>query len=67
MKLVIAGTYEQFRYWQREHQVSDRDARFVDRIEQVQGMRGAEIVKAGEWWRNPLAGMMDYVHALVMT
>jgi len=65
MKLVIAGNYRQFKDYLRENKLSELDARFVDRIEQVQGMRGSEIVTYGTWTDNPLSEHISAVRALV--
>jgi hypothetical protein len=67
VKLVFAGDYRQYTDWIRETKTSERDARYIDRIEKVMGMRGAEIVLVGEHWRNPVLQQyeMAYIRALV--
>lgn len=66
MKLVIAGNYQQFREWLRETGTNPRDARFVDRMEQVKGMRGAEIILYGEYWQNELSKHLNEVKASIL-
>lgn len=64
MKIVIAGTHQEFLDYLRENKLSQMDARFADRLEHVQGMRGAEVVTYGRWYLNPLSKMMNSVKAL---
>ena len=58
MKLVIAGTYERFRFWCEEHGVSPlqnrREARYISLERDLRGLRGEglEVVFVDGWSRN---------------
>jgi hypothetical protein len=53
MKIVIAGSYQQYKSWLRENDLIPRDARYVSFPEQLRGLKDVEVVRTGTWWMNP--------------
>jgi len=49
MKVVVGGTYRDYREWLSDNQVSERDAIFIDRAEKLMGLelKEADIVRLG--------------------
>ena len=56
MKIVIAGSYAQYRRYLEETQQSPKDVRYISSPEQLRGLRNVEIIKYGTWWESPVAG-----------
>jgi len=55
MKLVIAGSRGQFLNYLRENNLTGEYARYVWKLEHLYGYgRDTEIVRTGEYWRNPI-------------
>lgn len=69
MKIVIAGNYRQYKNYLRENNLTPQQARYVDMPEKLRGLRGAEVVKYGEWWLNPCANdwYLEYVTLPIMS
>jgi hypothetical protein len=55
MKVVIAGSYAQYKSYLRESGESPQTARFVSEPEQIRGLRGVKVVYYGHWWLNKVA------------
>jgi hypothetical protein len=51
MKLVVAGNYQEFKYY---YPKSDRNIRYVHCCEDIIGYHCAEIERVGTWWRLPI-------------
>lgn len=52
--IVIAENYRQYTTWLRETRLDPGDARYVDRPEQLCGLRGVRVVRTGRWWKSPV-------------
>ncbi len=71
MKLVLAKTYERFRFWCEEHGVSPYphhdEARYISRERDLRGLRGAdcEIVKVAGWTDGKHWVEVDSINSLV--
>jgi len=63
---VIAGNYQEFRYWQQQDMEARHAARFVSSPDQLRGLRGARIVKTGRWYETDQR-LQDMVNYLVGT
>jgi len=46
---VLAGNYQEFRYWQNQDREARHDARYISTGDQLRGLRG-HLVKTGRWW-----------------
>jgi hypothetical protein len=65
IKLVIAGNHAEFQHWVRATGADPQRCRYVHEIHHAQGMRGAEVICVGTYWRNPLHDRVAEVMALV--
>ena len=54
MKYVVAGSYKQYREYLKQNGDSPAGARYLHSCEQVLGLREVDVVKFGEWWKNPI-------------
>ncbi len=48
---VLAGTYEQFQQYKREH--PGKNLRYCDRFEDIVGARFSGVVEVGTFWERP--------------
>ncbi len=57
MKVVIAGSYIQYRNWLRETGTNPRDAIYAESEERLMGLKLSkhEIVFTGEHWKCPIS------------
>lgn len=53
IKLVIAGNFSQYMEWLERNGATEQSARYVCSAHHLRGMRGCEVVRTGEYWRNP--------------
>lgn len=60
-KLVLAGSFQQFRIWLRKNGFTEKDARYINRPEQLLGWRAtdAELIRTGTWTQNPCVGSRE--------
>lgn len=49
MKLVIAGSYEQYRNWVRENRVPESGVMYVSDVRNLVGLRGCDVEYVGTW------------------
>jgi hypothetical protein len=57
IKLVIAGSYSQYKRWCRERRrLMDIDCRFIDKANQLRGYDPGDVlvVFVGTYWENPM-------------
>lgn len=54
MKLIIAGTYNQYMSYLQETKQIPKEAKYCCRLEHIFGYHNVEVVRYGEWWLNPL-------------
>lgn len=60
MKIVIAGNYEQYLQYLKESGYTPRQARYIERPEQLRGLRETiEIVRVGTWRDSAMAKHLD--------
>lgn len=62
--LVIAGDRQEFDVYVRATASPQGLLHYVDSIDQVKDMRGAQVVCVGTYWRNPLHDRVAEVMAL---
>jgi len=66
LKIIITKNYDQFLSYCRENNINPKDkfVRYVNREEQIRGLRNCEIIYYGEYWKNPLFGsyLLDVVN-----
>jgi hypothetical protein len=63
-KLIIAGTYAQYRDWLVQHGASSRAAVFIDNEDKLRGCDPEcdEIVLVGTYWDNPAYQSAQYLY-----
>lgn len=54
--VVIAGNYQQYKRFLNTHKFTPQEAQYVDREEQLLGLCNVEIIRTGEFWKNPTEG-----------
>jgi hypothetical protein len=52
MKVVIAGSYKQYINWLHKNKFSPDEYQYVNRIEQVWGLKIKKIIYVGTFWDN---------------
>jgi len=55
VKIVITGTYLQYKNYLRESGETPQTARYVYSREQIMGLQDVEVVYYGQYWFNKLA------------
>jgi len=54
LKVVIAGNYQQYSdYISSQNYITDTI--YVNSECELRGLQNVEIIKVGEWWKNPIA------------
>ena len=59
MKIVIAGNIEQYRNFLIENNCDYRKYKYAYKKEDLCGFNNIEIIKIGEWWKNPIANLNE--------
>lgn len=62
-KLILTGTYAQYRDWLVLHRANERAAVYIHRGEQLRGMEpeNCEIVLGDCYWDNPAYQSYEYL------
>ena len=58
LKIIITKNHNQFLSYCHENNVNPKDkfVRYVNREEQLGGLRNCEVIYYGEYWKSPVFG-----------
>ena len=62
MILVIAGSYDEYLRWCRQHPEHIHNSRYVHGMEEVCGTAECEYVLIGRYYRNPLVRDSEFTY-----